>query len=61
MTNVMDAHTSTGLRYERHWQAAGWVMVLIVIGLSLMPKPPQMPSILGWDKAQHMLAYGSLM
>ena len=61
MTNVMDTHTSTGLRYERHWQAAGWVMVLIVIWLSLMPKPPQMPSILGWDKAQHMLAYGSLM
>ena len=36
-------------------------MVIIVIWLSLTPKPPQPPSILGWDKAQHLLAYSSLM
>jgi hypothetical protein len=36
-------------------------MVAIVVWLSLIPHPPQPPSFLGWDKAQHFLAYGSLM
>lgn len=36
-------------------------MVSIVVWLSLTPKPPQPPSILGWDKAQHFAAYASLM
>jgi VanZ family protein len=51
----------TGLRYVNYWQAIGWIMVLIVIWLSLTPKPPQLPGFFAWDKAQHMLAYASLM
>ena len=36
-------------------------MVGIVVWLSLTPKPPQLPQIMGWDKAQHFAAYACLM
>jgi len=55
------ARDSTGLKYEKCWQAIGWFMVLVVIWLSLTPKPPQLPSFFGWDKAQHVTAYAGLM
>ncbi|SMF94794.1 hypothetical protein SAMN02949497_2129 [Methylomagnum ishizawai] len=50
-----------GLNYTRLWQAMAWGMVLAVAWLSLIPHPPQPPALLGWDKAQHLLAYASLM
>jgi hypothetical protein len=49
------------LRFPRLWQGLGWVMVVIVMWLSLTPHPPQPPSLLGWDKAQHLTAYAALM
>jgi VanZ family protein len=49
------------LRFKKIWQALAWLLVFIVVWLSLTPHPPQPPSILGWDKAQHLLAYGGLM
>ena len=52
---------STGLKYEKFWQAIGWLMVAIVVWLSVTPSPPQMPSFFGWDKAQHVTAYAGLM
>jgi hypothetical protein len=48
------------LSYEKNWQAMAWILVAIVVWLSLTPQPPQPPSILGWDKAQHFSAYAAL-
>lgn len=36
----------------------GWLA--LVATLSLIPSPPSPPGPLGWDKAQHALAYGFL-
>jgi hypothetical protein len=36
-------------------------MVATVVWLSLTPHPPEPPGLLGWDKAQHTLAYTLLM
>lgn len=50
------------LALPRLWQSVGWLMVVTVIVLTLMPKPPQPPLFfLNWDKVQHLLAYGGLM
>jgi|GEM_PF-638139 len=50
------------LRFSRLWQGIGWLMVAVVVWLSLTPEPPQPPTPwLAWDKAQHVLAYASLM
>jgi VanZ family protein len=61
MATKTKADYFTGLRYVNYWQAIGWMMVLIVILLSLTPKPPQLPGLFGWDKAHHFLAYAALM
>ena len=61
MTQKTSADSLTGLRYVKYWRAIGWMMVFSIIWLSLTPKPPQLPGFFGWDKAQHILAYGSLM
>lgn len=61
MTNVKAVDAATGLRYKKCWQGIAWVMVLIVVWLSLTPKPPQLPSFFGWDKAHHVTAYLGLM
>jgi len=42
------------------WRFIGWALVLIVIYLSLTPKPPPTAFTFG-DKAGHLLAYASLM
>lgn len=49
------------LHYPKFWQGIGWLMVAIVCWLSLTPHPPEPPKLLGWDKAQHALAYAGLM
>ena len=61
MTNETVPSSLTGLRYEPIWRAIGWILVGVVVWLSLTPQPPQLPSFLGWDKAQHILAYAVLM
>ncbi|MFM8332348.1 MAG: VanZ family protein [Candidatus Methylumidiphilus sp.] len=48
------------LNYEKNWRVLAWMLVAIVVWLSLTPRPPQPPSILGWDKAQHFTAYATL-
>jgi hypothetical protein len=55
------AVSSPPLRYRRLWQGLGWAMVATVVWLSLTPHPPEPPSFLAWDKAQHTLAYAGLM
>lgn len=50
------------LRFRRLWQGLAWLMVGAVVWLSLTPTPPQPPLyLLSWDKADHLLAYATLM
>lgn len=42
------------------WQTIGWLMVIAVVILTLMPKPPT-PPVLSWDKSQHLVSYTLLM
>jgi VanZ family protein len=46
-------------RYGKLWYAIGWVLVLTVVVLSLMPSAPDIGT--DNDKANHLLAYGTLM
>ncbi len=49
------------LRYRNLWLGIGWLMVLTVLVLSLMPKPPQPMHFVGADKVEHVLAYFIMM
>ncbi len=50
------------LRFFVLWQAVGVLLVLVVVYLSLTPRPPQIPLDIEWgDKLGHFLAYFSLM
>jgi len=57
---MADSESLEDLKYAKIWQGLGWAMIAAVVWLSLTPNPPQPPSFLGWDKAQHFLAYGWL-
>ncbi len=46
---------------RRAWLALGWIWVLVVFYLSLMPHPPQPVVFSGADKVEHALAYALLM
>jgi len=43
------------------WLGFGWLWILLVCYLSLMPHPPQPVSFEGVDKLEHLLAYAGLM
>lgn len=43
------------------WLGFGWLWVVLVCYLSLMPHPPQPVSFEGVDKLEHLLAYVGLM
>ncbi len=49
------------LRWRPFWLAAAWSLLVVVLTLSLMPKPPALPDVAFSDKYGHLLAYGSLM
>lgn len=51
-------HASETLEWRRLWLLIGWLLVLVVVYLSLTPKPPQLG--LGSDKYGHFLAYACL-
>jgi len=61
MADIRATDPASRLSFVKTWQGIGWIMVAIVVWLSLTPQPPQPPSFLGWDKAQHFAAYGGLM
>jgi VanZ family protein len=44
-------------RIAGYWKAAGWMLVLAIITLSLMPSPPHLNVEQG-DKIGHFAAYG---
>ena len=48
------------LNIRRAWVILGWLLVLVVIYLSLTPKPPPTMMTFG-DKIGHFAAYASLM
>ena len=48
------------LIYRNLWVVVGWVLVVMVVYLSLVPSPPQIPGRFG-DKGGHVLAYATLM
>jgi hypothetical protein len=56
-----DSLVKEKLAFPVAWQAIGWGMVCLVVYLTLTPKPPVVPGFLGWDKAQHFVAYAGLM
>lgn len=56
----MNDPTRNPYRYAAVWRGLGWIMVAAVVVLSLVPQLPKAPSLLGWDKAQHFLAYAVL-
>ncbi|MBU1215483.1 MAG: VanZ family protein [Gammaproteobacteria bacterium] len=49
----------SGLR--KVWLGFGWLWVVLVCYLSLMPYPPQPVTFDGVDKLEHLLAYVCLM
>jgi len=48
-------------KFHRLWFAFGWIGILIVVYLSLVPSPPETFHAEYSDKVEHALAYGSLM
>lgn len=56
----MNDRMQNSYRYATLWRGLGWAMVATVVVLSLVPQLPKAPSLLGWDKAQHFLAYAVL-
>ena len=48
------------LRFLRFWLAAGWLLVVLVITLSLMSPPSDLPGFPGVDKLTHLAAYAVL-
>ena len=50
--------TAPRLRWLPLWRGLGWLLLVSIITLSLMPAPPHAP---GGDKLHHFLAYLSLM
>jgi VanZ family protein len=44
-------------RLDGYWKAAGWLLVLAIIAVSLMPAPPHLNVEQG-DKLGHFTAYG---
>jgi VanZ family protein len=46
---------------HRVWLGFGWLWIVLVCYLSLMPHPPEPVSFEGVDKLEHLLAYAGLM
>ena len=50
------------LQYRNLWLVLGWLLVIVIIYLSLSPKPPDIDLGFDWqDKPKHLLAYFTLM
>lgn len=48
-------------RLRSVWLGTGWLWIVLVCYLSLMPHPPEPVSFEGADKLEHLLAYAGLM
>ena len=47
-------------RFPKLWLAAGWLLIIVIILLSLWPKPPEVPTFEHSDKLAHLIAYSIL-
>jgi VanZ family protein len=47
--------------YPRLWHTLGWLLVVLVVFLSLTPRPPVVLEVPGSDKVHHFLAYLVMM
>jgi len=48
------------LKFLRWWLLTGWLLVALVITLSLISPPSDLPGFPGVDKLNHLAAYGVL-
>lgn len=48
-------------KLRKAWLAIGWVWVVVLVYISLMPNPPEPVRFLNADKLEHALAYCLLM
>jgi hypothetical protein len=49
------------LRYLNIWLMLGWAQVCLIILLSLIPSPVELPGLIGMDKLIHLFAYAFVM
>ncbi len=49
------------MRFRRLWLFIGFVLVMLVIAVSLMPNPPSVAAFKGSDKLGHFAAYALMM
>jgi VanZ family protein len=57
---IFTTHMLTNILLRRLWVAIGWFGVVLLIFLSLIPQPPEIPIDQG-DKFGHAFAYAMLM
>ncbi|MDD2720158.1 MAG: VanZ family protein [Gallionella sp.] len=48
------------LRYHTVWLTGGWLLVVLVVTLSLMPHPPEPLAFAHADKLEHAASYATL-
>jgi len=46
--------------HRRFWLAGGWLLILLVVTLSLIPHPPEPMTFENSDKLEHTFAYAML-
>ena len=49
------------LRFSKLWLTLGWILIVVLVVLSLLPKPPQPLHFRQTDKVAHLIAYMILM
>lgn len=49
------------LRYLKMWLILGWAQVCLIIILSLIPSPVELPGLIGMDKLIHLFTYAFVM
>lgn len=59
LRNTLDTSGRLSTAFTK-WVLATLLWAGIIAWLSLIPSPPQIPDLLGWDKLQHAGAYGLL-
>ena len=49
------------LRFSPLWLTLGWLLIALLIYVSVMASPPEVPHFSGGDKLTHLLAYAVVM
>jgi len=59
--SVTTDHGMHKFRYAKVWLTLGWLLIVVIVFLSLWPKPPQPLEFEQSDKLSHIIAYMTLM